>query len=82
MKEILFPLFQILKVLAKMQEKDREAAESGEITPEKILSYNISRDGDEIRKIIIRNVSAERYRELKSTIRWTLEKMYEKAQAG
>lgn len=77
-----FMSFLVERVLAKMQEKDREAAESGEIPPEKILSYNISRDGDEIRDITIRNVRAERSRELKSTIRWTLEKMYEKAQAG
>ena len=77
-----FMAFLVERVLAKMQEKDREAAESGEITPEKILSYDISRDGDEIREITIRNVRDERSRELKSTIRWTLEKMFEKAQAG
>ena len=77
-----FMSFLVERVLAKMQEKDLEAAESGEITPEKILSYDISRDGDEIREITIRNVRDERSRELKSTIRWTLEKMYEKAQTG
>ena len=77
-----FLSFLVERVLAKMQEKDREAAESGEITPEQILSYDISRDGDEIREITIRNVRDERSRELKSAIRWTLEKMYEKAQAG
>ena len=76
-----FMSFLVERVLAKMQEKDREAAEGGEITPEKILSYNICREGDKIREITIRNVRAERSRELKSTIRWTLEKMYEKAQA-
>jgi len=77
-----FMSFLVERVLAKMQEKDREAAESGEITPQKILSYDISRDGDEIREITIRNVRDERSRELKSAIRWTLEKMYDKAQAG
>jgi hypothetical protein len=76
-----FMSFLVERVLAKMQEKDREAAESGEISPEKILSYNISRDGDEIREITIKNAGAERSRELKSTIKWTLEKMYEKVQA-
>jgi len=76
-----FMSFLVERVLAKMQEKDREAAESGGITPEKILSYDISRERDEIREITIRNVRAERSRELKSAIRWTLEKMYEKTQA-
>jgi len=73
-----FSSFLVERVLAKMQEKDREAAERGEITPEEILSYNITRDGDIIREITIRNVTPERSRELKSAVLWTLEKMYEK----
>ncbi|MFQ5999879.1 MAG: hypothetical protein ACE5J6_03785 [Candidatus Bathyarchaeia archaeon] len=73
-----FMSFLVERVLAKMQEKDREAASTGEITPDKILSYNIVRDGDLIREITIRNIKKERLRELKSSIRWTLEKMYEK----
>ena len=73
-----FTSFLVERVLAKMQEKDREAASTGEITPDKILSYNITRDEDLIREITIRNVRPERSQELKSTIRWTLEKMYEK----
>jgi len=73
-----FKSFLLERVLAEMQEKDREAASTGEITPDKIISYNIVRDGDIIREITIRNIRGERLRELKSSIRWTLEKMYEK----
>jgi len=73
-----FTSFLVERVLAKMQEKDREAASTGEITPNKILSYNITRDGNLIREITIRNARSERSRELKSAVRWTLEKMYEK----
>jgi len=73
-----FMAFLVERVLAKMQEKDREAAGAGEIAPDKVLSYSIVRDGDFLREITIRNVGADRARELKSTIRWTLEKMYEK----
>jgi len=73
-----FMSFLVERVLAKMQEKDREAAGTGEIAPDRIISYNIARDGDTIREITIRNIESERLRELKSTIRWTLEKMYEK----
>jgi len=76
-----FMAFLVERVLTKMQEKDREAVEAGEIPPEEILSYNISRDGDDIREITLKNVGAERSRELKSTIKWTLEKMCEKVQA-
>jgi hypothetical protein len=34
-----------------------------------------------LREIVIRNVDEERLRELKSSIRWTLEKMYEKTRS-
>ena len=73
-----FTSFFVERVLAKMQEKDREAASKGKITPEQILSYNIKRDGNLIREIEIRNISPGRSRELKSSIRWTLEKMFDR----
>ena len=73
-----FRTFLLERVLAKMQEKDREAASAGEIPPDKILAYNIAREGDILGEITIRNIRSDRSRELKSTIKWTLEKMYEK----
>ena len=73
-----FRTFLLERVLVKMQEKDREAAGAGEIPPDKILAYNIAREGDILSEITIRNIRPDRSRELKSTIKWTLEKMYEK----
>jgi len=73
-----FTSFLAERVLAKMQERDREAARMGEIPPNKILSYSIARDGDVVREINIRNITPDRLRELKSAIQWTLEKMWEK----
>ncbi|NWF86259.1 hypothetical protein HXY32_00345 [Candidatus Bathyarchaeota archaeon] len=73
-----FTSFLVERVLAKMKEKDNELARTGQIPPEKIFSYTITREGDIIREIIIRNVDQTRLRELKSSIRWTLEKMHEK----
>jgi len=77
-----FMSFLVERVLAKMQERDREAAGAGEILPEKILSYNIVREGEMVHEITIQNIGPERLKELKSTIRWTLEKMYEKMKTG
>jgi hypothetical protein len=73
-----FKSFFVERVLAKMQEKDREDAGRGKIDPEKVLSYNIKQDGETLREITIRNLRRDRSRELKSSIRWTLEKMYDK----
>ncbi|MEM3459552.1 MAG: hypothetical protein QXN36_01770 [Candidatus Bathyarchaeia archaeon] len=73
-----FTHFLVDKVLARMQEKDNELVRTGQLTAEKLFSYNIVREGDIIREINVKNVDQERIRELKSSIRWTLEKMYEK----
>ncbi len=73
-----FAQFLVERVLAKMQEKDSELARTGHLTADKIFSYNIVQEGDEIHEIMVKNFDANRLRELKSSIRWTLEKMYEK----
>lgn len=76
-----FQQFLIERVLEKMREKDVEAANKGEMSRDNIFSYELVLDGDSIRKIAIKHVTPERVRELKSSIRWTLEKMYEKTKA-
>lgn len=73
-----FQHFFVERVLAKMQEKDSELVRMGQLAADKMFAYNIVREGDLLREIVIRNVDEERLRELKSSIRWTLEKMYEK----
>ncbi len=77
-----FGNFLVERVFAKMQEKDSELVRLGQLTADKIFSYNIVREGDLIREIIIRNVDDERLKELKSSIRWTFDKMYEKMKSS
>jgi hypothetical protein len=73
-----FSNFLVERVLAKMQDKDSELVRLKQLTPDKIFSYNIVREGEFIREIVVRNVDEERFKELKSSVRWTLEKMFEK----
>lgn len=73
-----FMHFLVDRVLTKMQERDSELVKGGQLTPERIFCYNIVREGDIIREIVVKNADAERQRELRSSIRWTLEKMHEK----
>jgi hypothetical protein len=77
-----FTNFLVEKVFAKMQEKDKELVRLGQLTPDKMFSYNIVREGELIREIIIKNVDEERLKELKSSVRWTFEKMYEKMKSA
>jgi len=73
-----FSNFLVERVLTKMQQRDNELVRMGKLTPDRMFAYTIVREGDLIREIVIKNVDQERLRELKSSIRWTLEKMYEK----
>lgn len=73
-----FNQFLVERVLTKMQQKDGELAKVGKLKPEEIFSYSIIKEGDIIREIHIKNFDAERLKELKSSVKWTLEKMYEK----
>lgn len=73
-----FTHFLVERVLLKMQERDNELARAGHIVPDKIFCYEIKRQGNMISEINIRNIDSDRLRELKSSIRWTFEKMHEK----
>ena len=74
-----FQSFLVGRVLEGMLEKDREAAQRGEISPDEIFSYKIIRDGDELKSIIIRNYRDEkRLRDLRASMKWAFEKMREK----
>ena len=77
-----FSNFLIEKIFAKMQEKDSELIKAKHLAADKMFSYSIVREGDLIREITIKNVDDERLKELKSSIRWTLEKMYEKMKSA
>jgi hypothetical protein len=73
-----FTSFFVERVLAKMLDKDQEDVNKGKLDPEKVVAYDIKQDGNIIKEITIINLRSERSRELKSSIRWTLEKMYER----
>jgi hypothetical protein len=77
-----FSNFLVEKVFAKMQEKDKELVRLGQLSTDKMFTYNVVREGELIREIVIKNVDDERLKELKSSVRWTLEKMYEKMKSG
>ena len=73
-----FMPFLVERVFVKMQERDNELVRAGQLESDRIFCYNLIRDGDIIREILVKNIDPDRLRELKSSIRWTLEKMYEK----
>ena len=78
-----FQSFLIDRVLANMKTTDEARASTGEITPEQVLSFGIVADGEVIRGLTIRNYGGERrLREIQSSLRWSLDKMYDKMRRG
>ena len=62
-----------------MQSKDREAAATGAIAPDNILTYNLEQEDGKLKAIHVQNYGDDRrLLELKNAIRWTLRRMYEK----
>jgi len=74
-----FQPFLIERVLTNMKVSDEQRVERGEIGPEEILEFDTQLEGDVLKRLVVRNFGDDRrLREIKSSLRWTLEKMYEK----
>jgi hypothetical protein len=74
-----FKSFLIDRVLAGMRSSDEERIRRGEITPDEALSFQVEAEGNRLTSLTIQNYGGERrLREIRSSIRWTLERMYEK----
>jgi hypothetical protein len=75
-----FQSFLIERVLQNMRTTDEQKATSGELDPTQILEYSVNLDGEEIKGVEVRNYGGERrLREIQSSFRWSLDKMYDKS---
>jgi len=78
-----FQSFLIERVLANMKTNDESRAATGDITPDQVLSYQVEADGEIIKSLFVRNYGGERrLREIQSSLRWSLDKMYDKMRRG
>ncbi len=74
-----FQSFFIDRVLENMRNMDQERAENNEIDLDEILTYEVSVADGLIKSIEISNFRDERrLSEIRSSLRWTLDKMYDK----
>jgi hypothetical protein len=75
-----FKAFLIGRVLEPMRNRDNTLAQSGELDPDRVLSYVVEQDGNLIRSLSIKNYGDERrLQDLVSAIRWTLRRMHQRA---
>ena len=78
-----FQSFLIERVLENMRRTDQERATNGEIDPGEVLEYNLEEQDGKITSLTVENYGGERrLREINSSLRWTLDKMYDKITQG
>jgi hypothetical protein len=66
-----------------MRTTDEGKAATGEIAPDQVLEYIVTTDGEVIKSLTVRNFGGERrLREIQSSLRWSLDKMYDKMRHG
>jgi hypothetical protein len=61
-----------------MKEKDEANLKAGVLKQEEVFAYKIQCNGELLVQIRIENVNPDRVRELKTSLRWALERVYEK----
>jgi hypothetical protein len=78
-----FQSFLIERVLENMRKTDQERSTDGELDPAEILEYEVQDQDGKITSLTITNYGGERrLREINSSLRWTLDKMYDKITQG
>lgn len=75
-----FRSFLIARVLDAMTAKDRAETEAGKLPRDKVFGYKLVQDGDMLKELIFWNYRTQaRLREIRSSTRWTFERMLEKS---
>ncbi len=71
--------FLVGKVLEPLHANDEESARKRGLSPDRVLSYDIDKEGMLLKEIQVKNYGDERrLNELKNALRWTFRRMYEK----
>jgi hypothetical protein len=71
--------FLVARVLDPMHMKDEESARAGQLSADKILTYEVADDGGALKSLRVRNYGDQRrLTELRNAMRWTVRRMYEK----
>jgi hypothetical protein len=71
--------FLVARVLDPIHTKDEESARAGQVSADRVLTYEVVEDGGALKSLRVRNYGDQRrLTELRNAMRWTLRRMYEK----
>ena len=71
--------FLVARVLDPIHMKDEELTRAGQLSPDRVLTYEVVEDGGALKSLRVRNYGDQRrLTELRNAMRWTVRRMYEK----
>jgi hypothetical protein len=71
--------FLVARVLDPIHMKDEELARAGQVSADRVLTYEVVEDGGALKSLRVRNYGDQRrLTELRNAMRWTVRRMYEK----
>ena len=71
--------FLLARVLDPIHMKDEESTRAGQLSADKVLTYEVAEDGGALKSLRVRNYGDQRrLTELRNAMRWTVRRMYEK----
>ena len=71
------PFRYFIKQLQGMQDRDASLVAEGRLSPDEVVSFNVVKEGDVVKEVVIKNVRPEDMRNLRSLARWTFRTMWE-----
>ncbi|RLI39038.1 hypothetical protein DRO60_02340 [Candidatus Bathyarchaeota archaeon] len=71
------PFRYFLRQLQGMQDREASMVAEGRMSPDEVVSFQVVKEGDVIKELVIRNVKPEDVRKLRSIARWTFRTMWE-----
>ncbi|ABL78153.1 hypothetical protein [Thermofilum pendens] len=75
-----FQSFFVKKLLEGFKRQDEDLVARGEKSPDEVFDYRIEEEGGVLKRVVIENYGdKERVREIKSALRWTLNKMIQRS---
>ncbi len=71
------PFRYFLRQLQGMQDREASLVAEGRMSPDEVVSFQVVKEGDVIKEVVIKNVKPEDVRKLRSIARWTFRTMWE-----
>ena len=71
------PFRYFLRQLKGMQDRDATLVAEGQLRPDEVVSFNVVKEDDVVKEVVIKNVRPEDVRKLRSIARWTFRTMWE-----